>query len=301
MMHTVISAVANIWTAPDSPRPADQVMLRPTVMIRDWLERMTYDDRLGLCTDNVIQTQVLFGEKVLVTGEQGEWVSVIVPSQPSRKDPRGYPGWMRKNQLKKISLIQTQSDVMISKPAAFLYKSNGEKEIELSFLTLLPFIAEENGYLKVSTPLGERFVKQTDAAHVREQKGTVEDIIQTGMFFLGLPYLWGGISGFGFDCSGFMYSICKANGYSIPRDAGDQAKAGEDIPLDAMKAGDLLFFADVEGKGAIHHVGLSVGGGKMLHSPKTGKSIEILTLKETIYEKELGAVRRCFSEKEGDK
>ncbi len=63
-----------------------------------------------------------------------------------------------------------------------------------------------------------------------------------------------------------------------------------------MKAGDLLFFAYEEGKGAIHHVGLYVGGGKMLHSPKTGKSIEILTLKETIYEKELCAVRRCFSE-----
>lgn len=95
MMHTVISAVANIWTAPDSPRPSDQFMLQPTVRIRDWLERMTYDERLGLCTDNVIQTQVLFGEKVLVTAEQGEWVSVIVPSQPSRKDPRGYPGWMK--------------------------------------------------------------------------------------------------------------------------------------------------------------------------------------------------------------
>ncbi|MGY2642750.1 C40 family peptidase [Bacillus inaquosorum] len=296
MMHTVISAVANIWTSPDSPRPSDQVMIRPTVLIRDWLERMTYDERLGLCTDNVIQTQVLFGEKVLVTAEQGEWVSVIVPSQSSRKDPRGYPGWMKKNQLKKTDPIHTQNNVMISKPAAFLYKSNGEKEIELSFLTVLPFIAEENGYFKVSTAFGERFVKLTDAVPVREQKGTAEDIIQTGAVFLGLPYLWGGISGFGFDCSGFMYSIFKANGYCIPRDAVDQAKAGEDVPLDNMKAGDLLFFAYEEGKGAIHHVGLYVGGGKMLHSPKTGKSIEILTLKETIYEKERCAVRRCFSE-----
>ena len=155
MMHTVISAVANIWTAPDSPRPSDQFMLQPTVMIRDWLERMTYDERLGLCTDNVIQTQVLFGEKVLVTAEQGEWVSVIVPSQPSRKDPRGYPGWMKKYQLEKTKPIHTQHDVMISKPAAFLYRSNGEKEIELSFLTVLPLIAKENGYFKVSTVFGE--------------------------------------------------------------------------------------------------------------------------------------------------
>lgn len=296
MNHTVISAVANIWTAPDTPRPFDQTMLDPTVSIREWLKSMTYDQRLGLCTDNVIQTQVLFGEEVLVTAEQDEWVSVVVPGQSSRKDKRGYPGWMKKNQLKNTNLPQSNHTVAISKPTAFLYGDTGDKEIELSFLTALPLIEEENGFFKVATPFGDRLLRQTDAALVQNKKGTAEDIIQTGASFLGLPYLWGGISGFGFDCSGFMYSVFKANGYRIPRDAGDQAKTGKEVPLHDIGAGDLLFFAYEEGNGAIHHVGLSIGDGKMLHSPKTGKSIEIITLKDTGYEKELCAARRCFSE-----
>ncbi|MEK4377562.1 MULTISPECIES: C40 family peptidase [Bacillus] len=296
MNHTVISAVANIWTAPDTPRPFDQTMLDPTVSIREWLNSMTYDQRLGLCTDNVIQTQVLFGEEVLVTAEQDEWVSVVVPGQSSRKDKRGYPGWMKKNQLKNTNLPQSNHTVAISKPTAFLYGDTGDKEIELSFLTALPLIEEENGFFKVATPFGDRLLRQTDAALVQNKKGTAEDIIQTGASFLGLPYLWGGISGFGFDCSGFMYSVFKANGYRIPRDAGDQAKTGKEVPLHDIGAGDLLFFAYEEGNGAIHHVGLSIGDGKMLHSPKTGKSIEIITLKDTGYEKELCAARRCFSE-----
>ncbi|MCM3352700.1 C40 family peptidase [Bacillus halotolerans] len=296
MNHTVISAVANIWTAPDTPRPFDQTMLDPTVSIREWLNSMTYDQRLGLCTDNVIQTQVLFGEEVLVTAEQDEWVSVVVPGQSSRKDKRGYPGWMKKNQLKNTNLPQSNHTVAISKPTAFLYGDTGDKEIELSFLTALPLIEEENGFFKVATPFGDRLLRQTDAALVQNKKGTAEDIIQTGVRFLGLPYLWGGISGFGFDCSGFMYSVFKANGYRIPRDAGDQAKTGKEVPLHDIGAGDLLFFAYEEGNGAIHHVGLSIGDGKMLHSPKTGKSIEIITLKDTGYEKELCAARRCFSE-----
>ncbi|MBU5246796.1 C40 family peptidase [Bacillus halotolerans] len=296
MNHTVISAVANIWIAPDTPRPFDYKMLDPTVSIREWLNSMTYDQRLGLCTDNVIQTQVLFGEEVLVTAEQDEWVSVVVPGQSSRKDKRGYPGWMKKNQLKNTNLPQSNHTVAISKPTAFLYGDTGDKEIELSFLTALPLIEEENGFFKVATPFGDRLLRQTDAALVQNKKGTAEDIIQTGVRFLGLPYLWGGISGFGFDCSGFMYSVFKANGYRIPRDAGDQAKTGKEVPLHDIGAGDLLFFAYEEGNGAIHHVGLSIGDGKMLHSPKTGKSIEIITLKDTGYEKELCAARRCFSE-----
>ncbi|PRP56176.1 NlpC/P60 family protein [Bacillus halotolerans] len=296
MNHTVISAVANVWTAPDTPRPFDQTMLDQTVSIREWLKSMTYDQRLGLCTDNVIQTQVLFGEEVLVTAEQDEWVSVVVPGQSSCKDKRGYPGWMKKNQLKNTNLPQSNHTVAISKPTAFLYGDTGDKEIELSFLTALPLIGEEDGFFKVSTPFGDRLLRQTDAALVQNKKGTAEDIIQTGASFLGLPYLWGGISGFGFDCSGFMYSVFKANGYRIPRDAGDQAKTGEEVPLHDIGAGDLLFFAYEEGKGAIHHVGLSIGDGKMLHSPKTGKSIEIITLKDTGYEKELCAARRCFLE-----
>lgn len=107
------------------------------------------------------------------------------------------------------------------------------------------------------------------------------------------------MSSFGFDCSGFSYTMCKANGYIIPRDAHDQAASGEKVELHQLEPGDLLFFAYEEGKGSLHHVGIYYGDGKLLHSPNTGKTIEILEMAGTIYEKELCAARRYFQKTEG--
>ncbi|HEX5564412.1 MAG TPA: NlpC/P60 family protein, partial [Sporosarcina sp.] len=98
-----------------------------------------------------------------------------------------------------------------------------------------------------------------------------------------------------YDCSGFTYNMLKYAGYFIPRDASDQAKGGEEVPLeqpDEWKKGDLLFFANDEGKGNVRHVGFYYGNGLMLHSPSTGKNIEVLELAGTKLERELCAVRR---------
>lgn len=258
---------------------------------------MGYEERLQLCTDNLVQTQALFGEEVIILKEEGEWAFVAVPSQPSRKDVRGYPGWMKKSQLSKDGFHTSSPAVWITKPTAILYHTNGKPDLEVSFLTRLRASGREKGFFRVVTPLGERFVNEADADECRHTEGRTADVIETGMMFLGLPYLWGGLSGFGFDCSGFMYSIFKANGYTLPRDAKDQAKAGCGAAVNDIRPADLLFFAYEEGKGAIHHVGLALGDGRMLHSPKTGKTIEVLSLEGTVYEKELCTVRRCISEK----
>jgi cell wall-associated NlpC family hydrolase len=126
------------------------------------------------------------------------------------------------------------------------------------------------------------------------RKGTGDDIVKAGEPYLSLNYFWGGMSSFGYDCSGLSYAVHKANGYKIARDAGDQAASGEEVAFDKLEPGDLLFFAYEEGKGTLHHVGIYYGGGKMLHSPQTGKGIEITSLEGTIYEKELCAVRRYW-------
>jgi cell wall-associated NlpC family hydrolase len=128
------------------------------------------------------------------------------------------------------------------------------------------------------------------------RKGNGNDIVASGEKFLHLPYLWGGMSSYGYDCSGFCYSMYKANGYIIPRDAYDQAKAGIDIEPSEIKPGDLLFFAKEKGKGRIHHVGIYYGNGLLLHSPKTGKAVEIVPIKGTIYEKEFCSIKRYWEE-----
>lgn len=88
--------------------------------------------------------------------------------------------------------------------------------------------------------------------------------------------------------------VLAATGRAIARDAHEQAKGGTTVPLGSIVPGDLLFFAHEEGKGVIHHVGIYAGEGKLLHSPKTGRPVELLDMEGTIYEKELCGARRYW-------
>lgn len=294
--------VATVWTSFDSAREIDWDAVTNPVNMDAWLHGLTYETRLGLCEDNLVQTQVLFGQEVLLMEEKENWAHIIIPSQPSSKNESGYPGWVPKSQLVRSEAEWNLHDgpvVVVTSPKAIL---SGENILELSFQTTLPLINEEDSKVFVQTPKGigelsweNIVVFETMAARY---KGMGSDIVSAGEQFLGLPYLWGGMSSYGYDCSGFSYSMCKANGYIIPRDAHDQANAGKTVPLSEIKPGDLLFFAHEEGKGSIHHVGIYYGNGKLLHSPNTGKAVEIILLAGTIYERELCAARRYWYETE---
>ncbi|MCA1053857.1 C40 family peptidase [Rossellomorea aquimaris] len=296
--------VATVWTSPESARPLDAPAVTNRVNITKWLDSLTYETRLALCDENRIQSQALFGQEVLVLEEKEGWSHVIVLDQASSKDERGYPGWIPSVQLEKpaSSMRHAGSFAIVTSKFADLLTGEKEKVLELSFLTSLPLTSEEGELLEVKTPMGINYVKRKDVTistdAVKDCKGSGSDIVKSGEAFLALPYLWGGMSSYGFDCSGFSYSMCKANGYVIPRDAGDQAKEGEEVLLTDLKPGDLLFFAYEEGKGSIHHVAIYYGDGKMIHSPNTGKSIEVITIQGTYYEKELCAARRYWQETE---
>ncbi len=86
---------------------------------------------------------------------------------------------------------------------------------------------------------------------------------------LGVGYLWGGISEIGFDCSGLVHQAWRQLGVLVPRDAHAQAEAAAPVDLDAVEAGDLYFFARPGHR--IHHVGIVVSPGWMVHAPETGR------------------------------
>lgn len=300
--YLVNVAVATVWTSYDSARDMDHEAVTNPVNIEAWLEGLTYETRLDLCSSNRIQTQLLYGEEVLVIEEKDNWSRINIPDQATSKNETGYPGWVPTAQLVKRSDDWTLNEgpvAIVTTPKALLSK---EKEIELSFQTILPLIKEEKGKIAVKTPNGLGWLDSETVTIFdslsKRNKGNGDNIVSVGEKFLNLPYLWGGMSSYGYDCSGFSYSMCKANGYIIPRDAHDQARAGKFINVSEIKPGDLLFFAYEEGKGRIHHVGIYYGDGKLLHSPNTGKTIEIISLAGTIYERELCAARRYWVEAE---
>ncbi|MBM7703232.1 NlpC/P60 family protein [Metabacillus iocasae] len=295
--------VATVWTSFNSAREIDKLAISSSVDIQKWLDSLTYETRLELCDRNLVQSQVLFGQEVIVTEEKGEWSHVVITEQTSSKDNRGYPGWIPSHQLvKSDEQVELTQFAIVTRAFTDLYSAQNQKKFELTFQTTLPVLKEYDEVVEVWTPHGKGYLNRQDimlsSTNPSRVKGNGDDIVKAGELFLGLPYLWGGMSSYGFDCSGFSYTMCKANGYLIPRDAHDQATKGENVPFDQLKRGDLVFFANDEGKGNVRHVGIYYGEGKMIHSPKTGKDIEILSLEGTYYEKELCVARRYWQETE---
>ncbi|MEW5568137.1 NlpC/P60 family protein [Rossellomorea marisflavi] len=292
-------AVATLWTTPQSPRKRDEEILSDPVDMEKWIAPQDYESLLELCDHNLIQSQLLFGTEVNVVRRDGSWSEVIVAEQPSSKCAAGYPGWIPSCQLSRDERKEPKDGyAIVNVPFTELEYENGR--MKLSYLTALPVIDQTEEVVRVQTPKGLGTLQVNDIVFssrtVPDVQGDGAAIVKEGEQFLDLPYLWGGMSAFGYDCSGFSYNMCRANGVIIPRDANDQAIHGEKVSLDAMKPGDLLFFAYEQGKGAVHHVGIYHGNGAMIHSPKTGRTIEILSLKGTYYEEELCEARRYWKD-----
>ncbi len=120
------------------------------------------------------------------------------------------------------------------------------------------------------------------SAHLREGSGAQlmdlsarpldpDEFLQLARTHLGLGYLWGGLSRDGLDCSGLVHHTARELGVVVPRDAHDQQRALEPVEPDDVRTGDLYFFAH-PGK-AVHHVGIVVEPGVMLHAPESGARV----------------------------
>jgi cell wall-associated NlpC family hydrolase len=112
--------------------------------------------------------------------------------------------------------------------------------------------------------------------------------------FLGAQYVWGGTSPSGFDCSGLVYYVYNQLGVKLNRVACDQMKNGHHVSKSNLKPGDIIGFYDYKGSGIVNHVGIYIGGGRMVHAKQPGSGVRTDDITSGSYAKRFADARRIF-------
>ncbi|MFA4966229.1 MAG: C40 family peptidase, partial [Thermoleophilia bacterium] len=289
-------SVATLWVQPGQTRAVDAPALGDPAFPRRWVAGMSVAQKRWLV--GKLETQALYGMRVNLLGTSGSWSKVAVPAQPTPRSSWGYPGWVPTAQLTRTAPRRTGWVAVVRRPTAWVWHSPAwaTRAVELSYGTRLPVARWTADFIEVVMLDGRHLYLRRRVAALH-RTGTVwptltgAALVTEARRFLGLQYLWAGASGFGFDCSGFTWGVHRALAATIPRDAGPQSLAGERVASRAsLRPGDVVFFRDAGGR--IHHVGMYVGDGRMIHAPRTGAAVQLASLTAEPYASEFAGGRR---------
>jgi gamma-D-glutamyl-L-lysine dipeptidyl-peptidase len=199
-----------------------------------------------------VVSQVLFGEEVICLQESQ--LKTLVQT------PDGYQGWVYSACL----VPDYQGNMTTSRLVVPIYWS---KLIRLGPMFYLPFgvsvkvIDTEQDWNTIELPGKE--ICYIQSGNLVDQI-SFKDLYSLTTQFLGIPYIWGGRSSFGFDCSGFSQMIYRYLGFLLPRDSSDQAKDCRFKETSQPKIGDLIFWG--QSIDQISHVGISIGNEQFIHA-----------------------------------
>ena len=199
-----------------------------------------------------IISQVLFGEHFVILEQQKQWVKIKLQFDD-------YEGWIDEKQFKKISEIdfdKLSNEKIVLNGDLIEYITN-----DSNFLMPIP-LCSSLSFLNFPEINNEKFVFEGLKLSATNSK---KDLIKTSFLYLNAPYLWGGKTPFGIDCSGFTQMVYKLNGYKLLRDARQQANQGEALSfIEESEPGDLAFFDNDEGN--IIHVGIIMQDNYIIHA-----------------------------------
>lgn len=223
-------------------------------------------------------TQSLLGTLVKVLKKQDGFTLIQTPDH--------YLSWVDNAGIhlvdeKEMKNWKKTNKVFYLKEAGFSYELPDENSKRVSDLVagnILTLISKDDNFFKVQYPDGRQaFVNSNESLLLDEWLSNInpssESILHTAEKFMGVPYLWGGTSSKGMDCSGFTKTVHYLNGIVLPRDASQQVHVGElidtDQSLNDLQPGDLLFFGrkkTADKKERITHVGIYKGNMEFIHA-----------------------------------
>ena len=204
-------------------------------------------------------SQLLFGELFQLMEIKEDWWFV-----KSLHD--NYIGWVDKKQVllvseKSFEKLSNITPVYSSELVQLIYNNYLKRYLPIVYGSSIPYLNDKTFYVDEM-----KYTFEGEILNIK--KPHPNNILEAAQIYLNAPYLWGGRSPFGIDCSGFIQMVFKVNGISLSRDAQQQAQFGEIVNFitDAVP-GDVVFFDNNEG--VIVHTGLIIGKNKIMHASGT--------------------------------
>jgi hypothetical protein len=242
-----------------------------------------------------VVSQAIYGANVAWLDEAAGWVRVQTPDD--------YTGWVVRMALRRVERPYASSGRVAEVQALFANLYHGpdvtvrRPVLTVPFETRLEVTAEpepeDRRWIQVRlADDGQAWVQRGDVTF-DPQPLSIPETIALAKRFLGLPYLWGGTSTFGYDCSGFTQMLSRRRGLRFPRDSGPQARWDGAVPVEraGLEPGDLLFFGPAPDQ--ITHTGMYIGGGEFLHATAYQRpAVQISRLEDPHWSPLLVAARR---------
>ena len=242
-----------------------------------------------------VVSQVILGSNVTTLKKKHKWAQVQTADN--------YTGWVHRDVLrpnKHEGYASGSHAAQVSSLFASVYR---EKDVTAHApIVTLPFESrleviedqpQEARWLSVRLPDGRTGWIQRGDVTLSPKILDIPESIELAKRFLGIPYLWGGRSSFGYDCSGFTQMLVRSRGIMMPRDADLQASWSGVTPVARpdLQPGDLLFFGDSAQK--ITHTGMYIGNGQFIHdTTNTHPVVQISRLDDELWTELLVAARR---------
>ncbi len=270
---------------------AQQSVVKPDYVV----SRPVINMHSSASADSEVVSQAIYGAGVLSLEKSGGWIHIRTGDD--------YTGWVEATDVtaQQGAYAPEGRTIRVVELSANLYREPSITKhaplLNLPWEARLELISgkvdKAGRWIQVRLVNGQTAYIEQGNASASATPLDIEQTIQLAHRFLGVTYTWGGVSSYGFDCSGFTQMLVRQRGIIMPRDADVQANWSGVTPVERkdLKPGDLLFFGS--GPSKITHTGMYIGNGEFIHdTTNTHPMVQISTLNDMPWTKLLVAARR---------